>query len=145
MNDPIRRLGTVAALLFACLLVSTTAIMFFEARSLAARPDNRRSVLASYERERGQILVGGTPVAKSSATSDELRWERTYPQGALYSHVTGYYSFTYGSGGGVEGSEDEILSGRSDKLFYHRVSDMISGRQPAGASVELTIDRKSVV
>ncbi|WP_313716881.1 peptidoglycan D,D-transpeptidase FtsI family protein [Arsenicicoccus bolidensis] len=139
MNPPIRRLAIVAAIMFCSLLVSSTSIMFFQAKALGDRSDNRRSVLASYDRERGQILVGGTPIAKSVATDDELRWERTYPSGRLYSHVTGYYSFTYGAGGGIEGAEDELLSGSSDKLFYRRISDLVSGRQPAGASVELTI------
>lgn len=143
MNPPIRRLGAVAAFLFACLLVSSTSIMFFQSSSLAARSDNRRSLLASYDRERGQILVGGTPIAKSVSTDDDLRWERTYPAGRLYSHVTGYFSFTYGAGGGVEGSEDALLSGRSDKLFYRRISDLVNGRQPAGASLELTIDPRA--
>ncbi|AKT50836.1 peptidoglycan D,D-transpeptidase FtsI family protein [Arsenicicoccus sp. oral taxon 190] len=140
MNPPIRRLAMVVAFLFTCLLVSSTTIMFFQSKSLAARSDNRRSLLASYDRERGQILVGGTPIAKSVPSQDDLRWERSYPAGALYSHVTGYYSFTYGAGGGIEGAEDDILSGRSDKLFYRRLTDLVSGRQPAGASVELTID-----
>ncbi|MCH8614059.1 peptidoglycan D,D-transpeptidase FtsI family protein [Arsenicicoccus dermatophilus] len=142
MNPPIRKLGVVAAFLFTCLLVSTTSIMFFQAKSLAARADNRRSLLASYDRERGQILVGGTPIAKSVGTPDEMKWERTYPQGQLYAHVTGFFSFTYGAGGGVERAEDGMLSGTSDTLFYRRITDLVSGRQPAGASLELTIDPK---
>ena len=36
-------------------------------------------------------------------------------------HLTGYYSFTYGAGGGIEGAENDLLSGSSDKLFYRRV------------------------
>ena len=73
-------------------------------------------------------------------TRDELKFVRTYPQGKLYSHVTGYYSFTYGAGGGVEGAEDGLLSGQSDKLFYRRVVDMVTGKVPGGASLELTIN-----
>ena len=102
MNAPIRRLSTVVALLFGALLVSSTLIQFVQAKSLQDRPDNRRTLLASYARERGQILVDGAPVAKSVATKDELKWLRTYPKAALYSHVTGYYSFTYGAGGGLD-------------------------------------------
>ena len=33
-----------------------------------------------------------------------------------------------------------MLSGSSDSLFYHRVVDLVSGKPPAGASVELTIN-----
>ena len=140
MNAPIRRLSVVVALMFCALLVSSTYIQFVQAGSLQDRPDNRRTLLASYARERGQILVGGVPIAKSVPTKDELKWQRVYPQALLYSHVTGYYSFTYGAGGGLEGAENSLLSGSSDKLFYRRVTDMLTGKQPTGASLELTIN-----
>jgi peptidoglycan glycosyltransferase len=91
MNAPIRRLSTVVAMLFCALLVSSTIIQVAQAKSLQDRPGNRRTLLANYARERGQILVGGTPVAKSVPTKDELKWLRTYAQGPLYSHVTGFY------------------------------------------------------
>jgi peptidoglycan glycosyltransferase len=140
MNSPIRRLSTVVALLFGALLVSSTIIQVAQARSLDARPDNRRTLLANYARERGQILISGAAVAKSTPTKDEFKWLRVYPRGELYSHVTGFYSFTFGAGGGIEGSADDLLSGSSDKLFYRRVTDMLTGRKPAGASVDLTIN-----
>ena len=143
MNAPIRRLSTVVALLFSALLVSTTLIQFVQARSLNERPDNRRTLLATYARERGQILVGGAPIAKSVPSKDELKWLRTYPKKDLYAHVTGYYSFTYGAGGGIEGAEDSLLSGASDKLFYRRVSDILTGKEQTGASLELTLDAKA--
>ena len=62
---------------------------------------------------------------------------------SLYSQVTGYYSFTYGAGGGLEGAEDSLLSGQSDKLFYRRIVDMVTGKVPSGASLELTIDPRA--
>jgi peptidoglycan glycosyltransferase len=140
VNSPIRRLSTVVALLFTALLVSSTYIQFVQASELQERPDNRRTLLATYARERGEILVDGTPVAKSVPSDDELKWLRTYPRGELYSHVTGFYSFTYGPGGGLEQAENALLSGQSDKLFYRRVTDLLTGRTPAGASLEITID-----
>jgi len=143
MNKPIRRLSFVVALLFCTLLISTTWIQFVTAKSLDARPGNRRTLLDSYSRERGAILVDGTPIAKSVPTKDELKWVRTYPQAKLYSQVTGYYSFTYGAGFGLEGTEDALLSGQSDKLFYRRVLDMLTGKPPSGASLELTINPKA--
>lgn len=140
MNGPIRRLGVIAALMFFSLLASSTYIMFFQAPELHDRSDNRRSLLASYDRERGQILVNGNPIARSTPSSDELRWLRQYPQGSLYSHVTGYYSFVYSGGGGLEGSADDLLSGTAEQLFYRRITQLVSGKQAAGASLELTID-----
>ena len=143
MNEPIRRLSFIVALLFSALLVSTTWIQFVKAKELDNRPGNRRTLLESYSRERGAILVAGSPVAKSVATKDELKYVRTYPSGKLYSQVTGYYSFIYNAGGGLEGAENALLSGQSDKLFYRRVVDMVTGKAPSGASLELTINPKA--
>lgn len=141
MNSPIRRLSFVVAFLFATLLVSTTMIQFVYAKDLNARPDNRRTLLSTYARERGQILVGDTAIAKSVPASNEYKWLRTYPGGAAYAHITGYYSF-YGAGSGLEQAENGLLSGSSDKLAFRRVSDFFTGRKTTGASLELTIDSR---
>jgi peptidoglycan glycosyltransferase len=143
MNQPIRRLSFIVALLFSTLLISTTWIQFVTAKQLDALPGNRRTLLDNYARERGAILIDGSPIAKSVPTKDELKYVRTYPSGKLYSQVTGYYSFIYGAGGGLEGSEDALLSGQSDTLFYRRVVDMVTGKAPSGASLELTINLKA--
>src|ERR1019366_10359711 len=131
------------ALLFCSLLISTTWIQFVTAKQLDALPGNRRTLLDSYSRERGAILIDGSPIAKSVPTKDELKYVRTYPAGKLYCQVTGYYSFIYGAGGGLEGAEDALLSGQSDTLFYRRVLDMLTGQPPSGASLELTINPKA--
>lgn len=139
MNAPIRRLSFLVGFLFAALLVSTTLIQYVFAADLNARPDNRRTLLATYARERGEILVGQDPVARSVPTDDEYKFQREYPQAQLYSHVTGFYSF-YGAVGGLEQAENSLLSGSSDKLFYRRVSDLFTGRRPQGATIETTLD-----
>ncbi len=144
MNTPLRRVTSVVALLFVALLVSTTLIQVIFAPSINARPDNRRTLLDSYSRQRGQILVADQPVAKSVATpNEEIAFLRTFPAAQLYSHVTGYFSYTYGAGGGLEGSADDLLSGQSDELFYTRVSDLLTGRTPVGASLKTTINAKA--
>jgi peptidoglycan glycosyltransferase len=143
VNKPIRRVSFIVAVLFCALLFSTTWIQFVTAKGLDDQPGNRRTLLDSYSRERGAILVAGSPIAKSVPTKDYLKWVRTYPQARLYSQVTGYYSFTYGAGGGLEGAADSTLSGESDKLFYRRVVDMLTGKPTTGASLELTINPKA--
>jgi penicillin-binding protein A len=139
VNAPVRRLSLVVAVLFASLLVSTTLIQYVFAADLNARPDNRRTLLATYARERGEILVGQTPVARSTPSDDEFKYQREYAQGPLYAHVTGFYSF-FGASGGLEQAENAMLSGSSDKLFYRRVSDLFTGRRPQGATIETTLD-----
>lgn len=140
MNEPIRRLSLVVAFMFACLLVSTTYIQFVQASTLRDKPNNRRTLLANYSHQRGPILVAGTPVARSVKTDDELKYRRSYPNGELYAAITGYYSFIYGAGAGIERYTNPLLSGSSDQLFYRRLMDLVTGREQQGASVELTID-----
>ena len=142
MNQPIRRLSMLVALMFALLLGSSTWIQVLGAQDINDRPGNRRTQLENYARERGQILLGGRPIAKSTPTNTDLAWQRVYPEATLYSHVTGWNSFTYGAGGGIEGAADGLLSGRDDKLFYDRLTGTIAGRTPKGASLELTIKPK---
>lgn len=140
MNTPIRRLAFLVFAMFAALLLSTTYIQFVQADDLQERPGNRRTLLESYSRDRGAIVVDGTAVADSRPTDDDLRWLRTYPDGSLYSHVTGYYSFIYGAGAGLERSRNAVLAGTDDSLFYRRVVDLLTGSTPSGAALELTID-----
>lgn len=143
MNAPIRRVSVLVAALFVSLLVATTIIQVIQAPSLRALSFNRRTLLDDYSRQRGAILVAGTPIAKSVKSNDQLRYLRQYPDAALYSQVTGYYSFIYGAGGGLEGADNPLLSGTADQLFYQRVTDILTGQQPTGASLELTIDPKA--
>ena len=140
MNNPIRRLSMVVALLFASLLLSSTYITFVSAGDLRDKAGNRRTLLENYARERGPILVAGAPIARSVPSKDELKFLRTYAAGPSYAHLSGYYSFVYGAGGGIERADDTLLSGSSDQLFYRRMVDLVTGREPQGASVELTIN-----
>ncbi len=140
MNSPIRRVATLVAFMFTALLAASSIIQFFLADDLRGKPDNRRTLLATYGQPRGTILVDGNPIARSVETQDELKYQRRYPQGQVYSHVTGYFSFMYGSGGGLESAAGDLLSGRSDALFYRRLGDLVTGREPTGVSLGLTID-----
>jgi peptidoglycan glycosyltransferase len=139
VNAPVRRLAMLVGALFASLLVSTTLIQYVFAADLNARADNRRTLLSTYARDRGDILVGQTPIATSEPSDDEFKFQRIYAEGPLYAHVTGFYSF-YGASGGLEQAENALLSGSSDKLFYRRVSDLFTGRKAQGANIETTLD-----
>lgn len=121
------------------LLANATYIQVVSADTYRTDPRNRRVLLDEYSRQRGQIIAGGLPVANSVETGGQLRFLRTYLNGPLYAPVTGYYSLRYGSGG-VENAMDAVLNGSDGRLFVRRVSDLITGREPSGGSVELTIN-----
>lgn len=139
MNAPIRKLGMLIAFLFTVLLVSTTIIQGVQAQSINARPDNRRTLLSTYSADRGAILVDSTPIAESEETDNQYQRIRRYPEGPVYAPVTGYFSFLFGAGGGLERAENSLLNGSSDRLFYRRLSDVFAGQRPQGVNLETTI------
>lgn len=139
MNTPIRRVSVGVIAMFLSLFVAATIIQVFQFDELKRNPYNTRTLLASYDVERGPILVNGTPIAQSTPVDTEYKYERVYTQGELYSAVTGYYTHTQGSTG-LEEAMDAELSGQSDAQFFQGLTGLFTGSKPAGAAVEVTID-----
>src|SRR4051812_31706778 len=142
MNKPIRNLAVACMLLFVSLLVNATYVQYWQAddlTSLSKHPDNKRVRDAEFPRERGAILVRGKAVAESNKSDDAYKFQRDYPQGPEYAHLTGFFSRDWGLGG-VEATQNSILSGSDSKLFVNRVIDLADNQSPKGGSVTLTID-----
>jgi len=143
MNKPVRRVAIAMLVLFALLVLNANYIQVVKATAYRQDPGNARVLLEEYERQRGSIIVDGRAVASSRATPDErLEYLRTYANGPLYAHSTGYYSLIY-STAGIERAENDLLSGNSDSLFVRRLTDLFSGREPKGGNVELTLDPRA--
>ncbi|MBA3907187.1 MAG: penicillin-binding protein 2 [Pseudonocardiales bacterium] len=143
MNAPLRKLSAVVTVLFLALFGSSSVIQFVQAQALNNRPGNARTVYKEYSRERGPIVAGNVTLATSKPSNDLYRFQRAYPSGPLYTAVTGYYSTALAAATGIEASQSPYLAGTADQLFYRRISDILTGRQPKGASVELTINPKA--
>jgi peptidoglycan glycosyltransferase len=142
MNTPLRRVGLAMMAMILLLLGNTTYVQVIKADDYRKDPRNQRVLLDEYSRERGQIIASdGTPVAGVTKTTDRLRYLRTYSNGPMYAPVTGHYSVNYGASG-LEQSEDDLLNGSDDRLFARRVSALITGRDPKGGSLQLTINPK---
>ncbi|WP_347041894.1 peptidoglycan D,D-transpeptidase FtsI family protein [Brachybacterium nesterenkovii] len=139
MNRPLRHVWLVVAVLFLTLFGSTTYIQVFQAKSLNADSRNARTMYNEFGRDRGPLVVGGSAVADSVPSDDSYGYQRQYADGPMYAPVTGYYSVVYGFSG-LENALNDTLSGEADSLFYQRMADIVSGRTPQGATVELTID-----
>jgi penicillin-binding protein A len=140
MNRPIRLLSVGCILLFMALLLNVNYVQFVNADDLSNDPGNSRAQEAEFSRERGPILVADDPVALSRPVKDRFEYQRVYPQAKRYAHVTGFYSYIYGSLG-VEYTNNAVLSGSDPRLFVNRVIDLITSQEPQGGSVMLTIDR----
>jgi peptidoglycan glycosyltransferase len=105
---------------------------------------NQRVQLDEYKRQRGLIALSGsgTQIAESVATTDALAYLRKYANGPLYAPITGFNSLYYGQSG-IESAEDPVLSGSDDRLFVQRITNLITGRDPRGGNVIVTINKQA--
>lgn len=138
MNRPLRRVSVVAMIMFALLLINGTYTVVFREGELNDRANNRRVRDAEFGQDRGAILVGNTAVALTEPSDDRFRFQRRYPDGELYAHVTGYYSFDHATTA-LEATHNSELAGTDDSLFVRRLIDIITNKPPQGASVQTTV------
>ncbi len=139
MNTALRRLATVVVVMFLALLAGTTWVQFGQASALNNDPRNVRTLYREYGKPRGPIIVAGQPIAQSTPVDDPFGYQRSYTQPELYSTVTGFYSVVHG-GTQLERAMGDVLTGEADSLFWTRVQQLVTGAQPQGSSIELTLD-----
>lgn len=143
MNHPLKHLALVGFVMFALLFGSTSVVQYFQAQALRDNELNTRTLVEELSRERGPILVDGTPVAYSVPVDDTYEYQRTYGAEGLpaevYAPITGFFSIVSGATG-LEKTENSLLAGTDDALFYDKISNILNGTQPAGAAVEITVD-----
>lgn len=138
MNEPIRRISVLALVLFLSLMAAASYIQVLEAESLNADPRNVRTLYREYGDFRGPLVVDGEAVVSSTPVDTPFNYLRTYTDGPLYAPVSGYYSIVYGRTG-IEQSENALLAGSADALFWSRLGDLVAGEEQEGATVQLTL------
>jgi peptidoglycan glycosyltransferase len=139
VNRELKRVSIVVMAFFVTLFVSASIIQVGQKESLATDDRNTRSIYESYRAQRGPILVNGQPLAESVAVDDLYRFQRTYPSPLLYGNVTGYFTLNQGMTG-IEGAMNSYLSGTSGSQFLNQMNSILTGQDPKGASVNLTLD-----
>lgn len=139
MNAPLRRISAVVMVMFGVLMLALTSIQVFQAPSLNADDRNVRNTYREAGRDRGPILLAGSPIVESVPVDSPYRFLRIYANGPLYAPVTGFSSVVFGQSG-MEDAANSVLNGTAPALWRQRLGDLVTGRQPQGGSVELTID-----
>jgi peptidoglycan glycosyltransferase len=141
VNRQIRGLGTALIVLFVALFLNINYLQIFHANALNNNPVNTREIVRDFSRARGVIQTSdGAVLAKSVPTNDEFKRLRQYPEGALFAHVTGYFSFNYG-GDGVEKTYNDELVGRNQKFDVKNLSDLLVTGDRTG-DVTLTLSKR---
>ena len=138
MRREISRVSVLVLLMFLALFASSSIIQSVQADALNADGRNARTIQASFDVERGAILAGGEPIARSVPSNDQYQWQRQYAEGELYAAVTGYNTLSQGNTG-LEGAMNAELTGRADSQFLSEIDRLLTGRDPQGATVATTI------
>lgn len=139
MNKELRRVSTIVVLMFITLFASSSMISVFQVDNLRVDSRNTRTILESYSAERGPILVGGVAIAESVPSGDQYKFQRVYLAPDLYAPVTGFYTLNQGNAG-LEGAMNDVLAGTANDQFFAQLDAIITGKDPQGAAVGLTID-----
>ncbi|WP_017573207.1 peptidoglycan D,D-transpeptidase FtsI family protein [Nocardiopsis halotolerans] len=141
MNTPIRRLSIFAFLLILILMGNVTWLQGFQAEAIRDDPLNTRQYSERLSEARGPIQIAGENVAYSEDISGEdgqPRYQRMYEGGPLYTPIVGSFR-AYGASG-IERTENALLNGTDDRLAVRNFRDIITGREPEGAQVQLTLN-----
>lgn len=142
MSASIRRVALTMVTLFAALFINLNYLQVVRANDLASHSGNARQLVEEYESERGRILIGRgadtRPIAESVETEGELKYLRTYANGPLFAHVTGYSSPIFGRSE-IEQAFNEELTGNAPEAFARNLADLLAGRERAGDAVHTTV------
>ncbi|WP_217177005.1 penicillin-binding protein 2 [Streptomyces sp. AC495_CC817] len=139
MTKELRRLSIVMLFMFLSLFAATSWIQVVEADTLAQNSNNKRTLLDSYEIQRGSIIVDGSAIASSVPADDQFRFQRVYTDPGLWAPVTGYFNPALQSATGIEKALNTDLSGTGANSFVAEIERMLSGQPQRGYSVELSL------
>ncbi len=116
MNKRIRKLAAVLLVLYLVLFVQLNVLQVARKEALDSHPQNNRQTIRDFNRMRGEIVTAdGQVVARSVPTGgdDQYDYQREYPLGELFAHITGYYTFSFGSTQ-LEKTQSDVLMGTTD-------------------------------
>ncbi len=132
MNTQIRRLGLALVVCFAILFVQLNRLQVFTQNELQDNPLNTRAVIRDFGAERGIVsTLDGVVVARSVEVGGQLERERRYPEGELYAHVSGFFSFNFGPTG-VEDVYNDLLAGQTTGQRFGDLSALFSDDDRTG-------------
>jgi peptidoglycan glycosyltransferase len=142
VNRALKRLSIAILVMFLLLLINLNYLQGFDTTALSQVPYNSRTIAADNQYQRGEITTAdGQIMAESKADSSSIySWQRYYPNGPVYSPITGWYSLAAGTETGLENQYNSYLSGQSSSLAFRNIIDMITGKARKGATVVTTIN-----
>lgn len=134
MNRSIRRLGIALVLCYLALFVQLNLTQVLRADEYNEHPENTRRIQRLFNRPRGDIVTadGALLATTVEVEGQEFDRERRYPEGDLFGHTTGYFSFLFGSAG-LERSYDAELAGDTFEQQVRGLTDLFVARDNVGS------------
>ncbi len=115
--------GKALLIMFGLLFANLFNLQVLDANRLANHPGNTRNAVRDFGQLRGSVTTAdGVVIAESDRNPNresKFQYIRRYPKPFRYGHVTGYFSFTYGSTG-IERTANSVLAGREGALVLSR-------------------------
>ena len=140
MSRQITRVGVAMMVMLLLVFLQLNYLQIFAADSIASNPSNARRLLQEYSIKRGEIITSDdVTIAQSSNTGGRLKFERSYPEGELFGHTTGFYSIVYGTSG-IESAYNDELLGESKVISMQDIEDSLFGSGEQGDIVRVTIN-----
>ncbi len=140
MNARTYRMLVILLGLLGAIALNLAYIQAWQGPALASDPRNARSLYRSFDRWRAPITTAdGAVLAQSIETGGDLKYLRTYPEGPLFAHLTGFTSLTRGDWG-LERSFRAALLGDDLTLATkpQAILERLRGEKP-NATVVLSI------
>jgi len=140
MERQITRVGIASVVMLLLVFAQLNRLQIFAAEEIASNPANSRRLLQEYSIKRGEILTSDTvTIARSVDTGGRLRFERRYPEGDLFGHITGFYSILFGTSA-IESAYNEELLGESGVISMQDIQDSLFGSGELGDNVRVTVN-----
>jgi penicillin-binding protein A len=142
VNRQIKVLLAVFVILMLGITVNLAWVQIFGAEDIQGNAYNKRRLIEEYAIQRGDIIsADGQTLARSVDSGTEYKWQREYPQGALFADVTGYDSWKYGRSGLEKSFNDELL-GQGTNLNLRTLGNKLLGTSKKGNSLKLTVNNQ---
>ena len=142
MQAQVRRVGVGLLIAFLAVFAQLNYVQIFAAERIASNGANVRSLYREYSIKRGDIITADDKtIAVSRPTKGNLKYLRTYPGGELYGHVTGFYSFVFGTRA-LEAAYNDQLLGEGGVISMQDIEDRLFGSGEQGDDIITTIDSR---
>ena len=139
MSRQITRVGIGLIVAFIAVFLQLNYVQIYAADDIASNNSNARKLFQEYSIKRGNIVTADdVTIARSVETEGDLKYERRYPGGDLYGHITGYYSIVFGTDA-VESAYNDQLLGESGVISMQDIEDSLFGSGEQGDNVQLSL------